>query len=217
MRIKVVIFALLTITLVFNAVMQAGSNDIEPVIHVEAEPIPAAHRNPIPKPDPISTPQPTMQNPTTKVKAIQPPDLNIPLDEELKNYIYEQCGYDDDLYCFMVAVIQKESSFIEDAVSADGHDHGLMQLRDSYYDAWIEEYNVSNPKESYDNVTVGIALLKEYLEKYEYKNLALMCYNCGESGAKKLWKKDIYSTKYTVNVLSNYESYLAEAKEGETP
>ena len=215
MRIKVVIFSLLLISVIFNAVFSAGRDDVEPILHVEAEPIPIESEAPAPTPAP--TPQPTMQEPTIEVKTIHPPDLNIPLNDDLKNHIYEQCGYDDDLYCFMVAVIKKESSFIEDAVSSDGHDHGLMQLRDSYYDAWIERYHVSDPKEPYDNITVGIALLKEYLEKYEYKNLALMCYNCGESGAKKLWKKDIYSTKYTVNVLSNYESYLAEATEGETP
>ena len=151
--------------------------------------------------------------PTVKVRKPQPPDLDIPLNDDLKGHIYELCGYDDDLYCFITAVIEKESQFDEQAVSADGHDHGLMQLRDSYYNAWCEKYNVSDPKEPYDNVTVGVSLLAEFLEKYEYKNLALMCYNCGEAGARKLWKQGIYSTDYTVKVLNSYETYLAEAKE----
>lgn len=206
MKSKFLIFVLLAL----NAALWFVScgKDTKPddvIIHVEAIPIPTI-------PDSVQeTPAPTPQ-PTIEVKTIHPPDLNIPLNDDLQNYIYEQCGYDDDLYCLMIAVIEKESSFIEDAVSADGHDHGLMQLRDSYYDAWMERYQVSDPTEPYDNVTVGIALLKGYLDKYKYKNLALMCYNCGESGAKKLWKKEKYSTDYTDEVLSNYKSYLSEVK-----
>lgn len=139
-----------------------------------------------------------------------PPDLDIPLNDDIKSFIYEKCDYDDEMYCLVMAVIKQESNFDHENVSADGHDRGLMQLRSTYYDYWIEKYNVSDPEEIYDNMTVGITMLQEYIEKYEYKNLALMCYNCGEAGANRLWKQDTYSTRYTDKVLGYYETYIGE-------
>ena len=109
-----------------------------------------------------------------------------------------------------MAVIKAESGFDVNAVSCDGHDHGLMQLRDYYYSNMIIKYGVSNPNEPYDNVLVGISMIKEYLEKYTHKNLALMAYNCGEAGARKLWKKGIYSTDYSIKITEYYNNYVKE-------
>ena len=153
---------------------------------------------------PICKAQP-QEEPTTT-----PPNLDIPLNNEYQQYIYEQCNYDDDLYLLIVAVIKTESNFDPYAVSYDGHDYGLMQLRDSYHAEMCENYGVSDPKEPYDNLKSGISMLKEYLDKWEYKNLALMCYNCGQDGARKLWKNGIYSTDYTVKVLNTYKQYKEE-------
>lgn len=163
---------------------------------------------------------PTTENPqeVTTIEAEPepiktPPNLNVPLSEELETHIYEQCRQDDDLYCLVIAMIKNESSFNEYAVSDDGHDHGLMQLRDMYYDELIENYNISDPTEPFDNVTAGISMMQEYIEKYEYKNLALMAYNCGEAGAKSLWKSGVYSTEYTEKVLNDHDIYMREVKE----
>lgn len=138
---------------------------------------------------------------TTEEEQNTPPDLEIPLSNDIQSFIYEKCDYDDELYCLILAVIKQESDFDHGCRSEDGHDRGLMQLRDYYYSDWIEQYNVSDPEEIHDNLTVGITMLKEYLEKYEYKNLALMCYNCGEYGAKSLWRQDTYSTNYTEKIF----------------
>lgn len=153
---------------------------------------------------PICKAQP-QEEPTTT-----PPNLDIPLNNEYQQYIYEQCDYDDDLYLLIVAVIKTESNFDPYAVSYDGHDYGLMQLRDSYHAEMCENYGVSDPKEPYDNLKSGISMLKEYLDQWKYKNLALMCYNCGQGGARKLWKKGIYSTNYTEKVLNTYKRYKEE-------
>ena len=172
-----------------------------------------------PYPTVIPTPEPstieTLRSTPTPLECTDylPPELDIPLGFELKSYIYDECGWDEELYCFVMSVMKSESEFELYAVSADGHDKGLMQLRDTYYDAWKEEYNVYNPAEPYDNVTVGVSLLRKYLEKYEHKNLALMCYNIGETGAKRLWQKGIYNTNYTMKVMNTYGEYLAEVKE----
>ena len=154
---------------------------------------------------------------TIEAEPIQcnPPNLNIPLSEELETHIYEQCGHNDDLYCLVIAMIKNESEFNVSAVSYDGHDHGLMQLRDLFYDELIENYDISDPTEPFDNVTAGISMMQEYIEKYKYKNLALMAYNCGEAGAKKLWDSGVYSTEYTEKVLNDHDIYMREVKEEE--
>lgn len=153
-----------------------------------------------------------IEPPKTKSPAIPHPNLEIPLDDDLQSYTYHKCDYDIELYCLAISVMFQESSFNPDAVSKDGHDHGLMQLRDSFYSELIEKYDIEDPKEPMDNITAGIGLLKDYLEKYEYKNLALMCYNEGEYGAKQKWKEGVYSTDYTVKVLNHYKEFLALAK-----
>ena len=143
-------------------------------------------------------------------KIPTPPDIEIPFDDNMKSFIYEKCRYNDDMYCFVMAIIKQESSFNLDAVSADGLDWGLMQLRIYYHKALAEQFNVSDPKNPYDNITIGVGLLWENIEKYEYKNLVLMCHRFGEPEAKKKWENGIYSTEYTVKVLGYYEEYLKE-------
>lgn len=157
-----------------------------------------------------SPPTEPLETTTQEVKTY--PNLEIPLDDEYKAFSYEKCNYDDDMYCFSMAVIKCESDFDPYAVSKkDGHDFGFMQLREFWHDDWEKKFNVDDAKSPYDNLTIGIGLLTEYLEKYEYKNLALMCYNCGEKEAKELWKKGVYSTEYTVKVLAKYKEYLEQA------
>lgn len=159
----------------------------------------------------IPQPQPTeiIETPPQEVKTY--PDLDIPLDDEYKTFAFEQCGYDEDFYCFIMSVIYCESDFDPYNVSDDGHDYGFMQIRDTYHDYYAEKFNVSDPKKPYDNLTVGIGLLKEYIEKHGHKNLALMCYNNGPGSAREKWNDGIYSTKYTVKVLAKYQEYLEQA------
>ena len=165
-------------------------------------------------PKQIPQKQEPTQKPTPKVtkqpQIPTPPDIENPLDDDMKSFIYKKCRYDDDMYCFVMAVIKQESNFKLNIVSADGLDWGPMQLRIYYHKAWAKQFDVADPKNPYDNITIGTGLLWQFLEQYEHKNLALMCYNCGEPEAKKKWKNGIYSTKYTVKVLEYYEEYLKE-------
>lgn len=139
-----------------------------------------------------------------------PPDIETHFDDDMKSFIYKKCRYDDDMYCFVMAVIKQESNFNLYAVSADGLDWGPMQLRIYYHKAWAKQFGVADPKNPYDNITIGTGLLWQFLEKYEHKNLALMCYNCGEPESNGMWKRGIYSTGYTRIVLAYYEEYLKE-------
>lgn len=162
---------------------------------------------------PTPTPTPTQtQTPIKKQKKEKtPPDLNIPLDYDIQIYIYKQCQYDDDLYCFIMALIKQESGFDEKEVSST-NDYGLMQINACNHDSLQDKYGKKNFLDPYDNVYCGIRIIKGYLKEYEYKNLALMAYNMGEGGARRLWKKGIYSSEYSRKVTEYYNKYKKALK-----
>lgn len=162
------------------------------------------------EPTGTTTPKPTKKPQKEKL----PPDLDIPLDYDIQKYIYKQCGYDADLYCFIMAVIKQESEFDEKEVSMTD-DYGLMQINACNHDNLQDKYGKKNFLDPYDNVYCGIRIIKGYLKKYEYKNLALMAYNMGEGGARRLWKKGIYSSEYSRKVTEYYKKYKKELKKGD--
>ena len=170
---------------------------------------------PTPKPTPSNTPKPT---PTPTQKPTETPTqptyiyLDIPLSKDLQEYTYKQCDYDRELYLLVMAIMQTESGFKANSVGIDGHDLGLMQIRDCNLEALEEKFGSIDLMNPYDNIKCGVSMIKGLYKKYEYKNLALMAYNCGEAGAKKLWKKGIYSTEYSKKVTEYYDSFAEKER-----
>jgi hypothetical protein len=142
---------------------------------------------------------------------ILPQNLDIPLSDELQKFIYKECGYDDDFYCLVIAIIEQESNYDPMAVSVT-EDYGLMQINESVHGYFEEKYGEKDFTNPYDNTYCGIEIIREYLEKYEYKNLALMAYNMGEPCAKRLWRDEVYSTSYSQGVLERYEKFSKKSE-----
>lgn len=140
-----------------------------------------------------------------------PPQLEIPLSSELQQYAYEECGYDDELYMLVMAVIQAESGFKSDSIGIDGRDYGLIQVRDCNLEQLEKQFGSVDLMNPYDNIKCGVYIIGNLMEKHEYKNLALMAYNCGEAGARRLWKKGIYSTEYSRKVTEYYDCFAEGA------
>lgn len=164
-----------------------------------------------PQPTPGVTPEPT-QPPTPKPKKEKlPPDLDIPLDYDVQIYIYKQCGYKTDLYCFIMAMIEQESGFNEKEISST-NDYGLMQINGCNHDDLNNKYGKQNFLDPYDNVYCGIKIIKGYLKEFEHKNLALMAYNMGKGGARRLWRQGIYSSRYSDSVIEKYHKYLEKSE-----
>ena len=62
-------------------------------------------------------------------------------------------------------------------------------------------------------MTLGLNCLREIQDKYlasSGENCVLMVYNMGESGAKKLWAKDIYSSAYSREVIARAQELRQE-------
>ena len=64
-----------------------------------------------------------------------------------------------------------------------------------------------NPLDHKGNIEAGVLMLSEAVKKYDDFNLALMAYNCGDAGAKRLWNKGIYSTEYSSSVMERYNKW----------
>ena len=162
-------------------------------------------------PKPTATVKPTPK-PTKKPKKEKlPPDLDIPLKKSVQNYIYRQCKQDDDLYCFVMAMIEQESGFDAGEVSST-NDYGLMQINACNHADLQDKYGSKDFLDPYDNSYCGIRIIRGYLKEFEYKNLALMAYNMGKCGARRLWRQGIYSTRYSDSVMEKYRKYLQQSE-----
>ncbi len=140
--------------------------------------------------------------------------LDIPLDDELQEYIFNlstSYGIDFD---FVIALIESESSFQTDVISKT-NDYGLMQINKINH-AWLkEEIGIKDFTNPYDNVRAGLYILRGLFDRYgDNPHKVLMAYNMGENGAKKLWDKEVYQTPYSINIINKANNFRKEHKNG---
>lgn len=147
---------------------------------------------------------------TTIAKAEQPQVVeesfqpwDIPLGDDLQEYIYTLCDDYDIAYAYIIAIIDIESKFKSDVVSVT-NDYGLMQINQVNHKG---NRDYLNP---YDNVREGIEMIAALAQKYEDAEMVSMAYNLGEAGATKLWEQGIYSTEYSREVLEKKVNYEKE-------
>lgn len=61
-----------------------------------------------------------------------------------------------------------------------------------------------------DNIYAGTYIISGFVHKYDDYNLALMAYNCGETGASRLWKQGYYSSKYSRSIINYMEDLIEQ-------
>lgn len=132
---------------------------------------------------------------------------DCPLGNDLQDYIRELCEQNDLPMSLVLAVIENESSFKADVISADGGDYGLMQINKINHQWLSDKYNITDFLNPYQNVLCGITILGEHYRKYGDFHKSLMAYNMGSGGASKLWKEGIYTSKYSNKVMLSYDKY----------
>lgn len=130
---------------------------------------------------------------------------DCPLSEELQDYIRMLCEEHDLPMDLVIAQIDVESDFIPEAMSGT-NDYGLMQINKINHERMQEEFGITDFLDPYQNVLCGINILAEHYHRFGDIDKALMAYNLGASGARKLWSKGIYSTEYVKEVRSAMES-----------
>lgn len=134
----------------------------------------------------ISIPNGIIEEPHIRLSA---PYSFIPLEDELQIYMEERCAEMDLSFFFCAALMQSESSFNKEAVSADGCDVGLFQIREPIWADYFEGFDLRDP---YDNIDCGLTIVRDLFEKYEDVCVVLQCYKCGESKGLRLMEEGYY-------------------------
>lgn len=155
--------------------------------------------------------------PTGSATGTAEPDkqyYDIPLSAELQDYIFsitEQYSVPAEV---VIAIIERESDYRPHVTGLAG-EQGLMQIHPINHEWLSEELGITDYYDPEQNILAGTYLLSRLFNKYDTATEALMCYNCGETGAKRLWAKGITETEYTVGILSFIETleYKEEARQ----
>lgn len=136
--------------------------------------------------------------------------IDCSLDVEIQEFIYYLAyGYNIDFY-FIMAVIEHESDYRADLISKT-NDYGLMQINKCNHEWLSQALGITDFLDPYQNVMAGTYKFYILFEKYQGDTAkVLMAYNMGNTGAKRLWDKGIYETKYSREIMQQ----IAEWKEG---
>lgn len=107
-------------------------------------------------------------------------------------------------YAVLLAMADTESRFDPDVVSST-NDYGIMQINKCNH-KWLLDIGI-DPMTHAGNIEAGAYIMAQNLQKYGELELALMAYNCGPTGAKKLWDSGIYQTDYTKKVMTAFKHW----------
>lgn len=133
--------------------------------------------------------------------------FDVPLSYELQDYIRDLCVEYGVPMELVIAMIEQESSFRPYVVSKS-NDYGLMQINTVNHNTLSEKFGITDFLDPRQNVLCGIYIISGHLRATnENIELALMRYNGGASGAKRLWEQGIYSTSYSSSISNRYEFY----------
>jgi hypothetical protein len=146
------------------------------------------------------------------MSATAPFYFNVPLSEDLQDYIRSLSEEYEVPMELILAIIEVESSFNPNAVSGTD-DYGYMQINSVNFDSLSEELGITNFFDPQQNILCGIYIISQHLKATDGDiTKALMRYNNGPTGAKRLWEQGIYSTRHTDKINTAYEFYKKESR-----
>ncbi len=137
---------------------------------------------------------------------------DIPLDDNLKAYIY-QSAIDNKLPPEILFGIAWKETVYDPTATSETDDHGLFQINESNFKSLADKFGYNYKEmwekvyDPYINTDFAISILKEC--RYNYRNdnwhHVLMRYNMGPGTTAELFAKGIYSSTYsrkTINYIA---------------
>jgi len=127
--------------------------------------------------------------------------LETPLGFQLTRHLENECEKYNVPIDFALAIMWEESRMNLDLV--DGNDVGVMQINKMAVN-WLKEngFKDIDRYDYYKNITYGVAIIAGKISSFGDLHMSLMAYNCGNGGAKNLWNKGIYESKYSRKVIN---------------
>ena len=124
----------------------------------------------------------------------------VPLNHDTQAQVLGWCEEYGVPYSVALAVIEAESSFRPDA--ENGSCYGYMQIN-SINKSWLfQEIGVTNLEDPLQNLHSGIYMLGDLYGNYGDWHKALVCYNCGETGAyNHYFSQGLTSSGYSRHVM----------------
>lgn len=130
---------------------------------------------------------------------------DIPLELDIQRHIFDECKLYEVPYELAMAVMYVETGgTFDSSLRSKTNDNGLFQIND-VHKQWLKESGITDLYNPYQNSSAGIWILKDALSKGDNIHTSLMVYNMGHGGARKLWKKGIYSSKYSRKVVETMD------------
>ena len=130
---------------------------------------------------------------------------DIPLELDIQRHIFDECQLYEVPYELAMAVMYVETGgTYKTDLRSKTNDSGLFQIND-IHKKWLKESGITDLYNPYQNSSAGIWILKDALSKGDNIHTSLMVYNMGHGGARKLWKKGIYSSKYSRKVVETMD------------
>lgn len=160
---------------------------------------PAPTTTPMPSTAPAETPEPVRH----RDDIVSDGRL---LAYDLQDIMQDACEVYGVPYALALAIAEVETHFDPDAVSPT-HDYGLMQINQINH-AWLLEKGFDVHTYA-GNIEAGLYIISGYLDTYGDTERALMAYNNGPSGAKRLWDAGTYQTDYTRKVMTALEHWTS--------
>jgi len=141
------------------------------------------------------------------------PNYNITLNTLYQDYTWERCIENNIPYELFLAMMYHESKFDEKCIGVNDNgteDIGFTQINTINFKevSKILGIEISEISDPYINIDAGIYLFGKLLEKYQDETVALIAYNAGETGMKRIMKNHD-STAYSRLILE-YKKTLLE-------
>ena len=129
---------------------------------------------------------------------------DIPLSDELQRYTFDISMERGLNYEMVLAIMFKESTFRENAVSRT-NDYGIMQINRGNHKWLSESLGITDFLDPKQSINAGTFHLKGIADNGFDIHQILMVYNLGGRGAKDLWNQGITTSAYSRSVVEYME------------
>lgn len=158
------------------------------------------------------------QEPETPIEEDEPETIekkyyDVPLDNELQDFIFAECETDDIDPAIILAMIERESRYTADAAGDSGRSLGLMQIQPRWHADRMARLGVTDLLDPYQNVLVGIDLMKELMGHDKGIEWALMAYNGGPGYANRVSGEGRIS-EYAAGIITRSRELNAGLRRG---